>query len=53
MKKYPTDLSNGQWQTVYYYFNRWRHLRVIEKIQGTLVKQIRVKQGKRTKNKEL
>ena len=40
-KDYP------KWQIVYYYFNRWKHGRIIEKIQCFLVRKARVKQGKK------
>ncbi len=41
----PVDYP--KWQIVYYYFNRWKHGRVIERIQCLLVKKIRIKQGKK------
>lgn len=91
MKKYPTDLSDSQWQiinnflhfnrrrksdlrqilngilylvktgcqwrmlprcypcwqTVYYYFQVWKHKGLIEKIQLELVKLIRIKRGRK------
>jgi len=37
-----------KWQIVYYYFNRWKNLGVIEKVRCFLVKLLRVKQGKST-----
>jgi len=36
-----------KWQIVYYYFNRWKHGRIIEKIQCFLVKKVRTRQGKK------
>lgn len=39
-------LDYPKWQIVYYYFNRWKHAKVIERIQCFLVKQLRVQRGK-------
>jgi transposase len=36
-----------KWQIVYYYFTRWKHARIIERIRCFLIKSIRVKQGKK------
>jgi len=40
-------LEYPKWQIVYYYFNRWKHGRIIEKIQCFLVKKVRSKQGRK------
>ena len=36
------------WQTVYYYFDKWKRDGTIEKIHDTLVKIVRVQAGKKT-----
>ena len=39
-------LEYPKWQTVYYYFNQWKHNGVYDAMQQALVKNIRVKHGK-------
>ena len=41
-------LGYPKWQLVYYYFNRWKHSGVIERIQRSLVKQTRKSKGRQT-----
>lgn len=36
------------WQTVYYYFDKWKRDGMIEKINDALVKIVRVQAGKKT-----
>lgn len=42
-KEYPP------WQTVYYYFDKWKHDGTIKNIHDTLVKIVRVQAGKKTR----
>jgi len=37
----------GPWQTIYYYFDKWKHNGTIEKMHDMLVKIVRVQQGKK------
>src|ERR1700679_3776200 len=40
----PSDFP--KWQTVFYYFNSWKHRGVFQKIQLGMVRQVRVLEGR-------